>query len=178
MEFSNDELKVIGEVQRYLLLHHRGILTLQDVVDGLVRKIALADVDRITPHCLALLPRDARPCFQVYFDRWAQADYREGLELDSGPELPGQDKDRLHPRERAIGERIIEYYRQFGDRTEPPEELAVPEVDLFWETLRGMKSEGGPTCKEDGCDQPRVRVSVFCARHHYERIEKKPAPDY
>jgi hypothetical protein len=178
VEFSNDELKVIGAVQRILRSYRRGISTLQEVVIGVISEIALADTARITPHCLALLPAEARPNVEACVDRLAASDYRDDLVLWVGAGPSEEKRERLRQRNRAICERIIEYYRRFDDRAVPPRELEVPEVDSFWETLRGMRMEGGPTCRMEGCDQPTVRVSVFCARHHYESIEGKPPPDY
>ena len=132
----------------------------------------------VAPHCLALLPGEARPHVEACLERLASSDYRADPVLYLGPGLPEEQRDKLRPRYRAIAEGIVEYLRRLGDPGEPPEELAVPEVDRFWETLRGMRSEGGPECEEEGCHEPRVRVAVFCARHHYERIERKPPPDY
>jgi hypothetical protein len=178
MDCSNRELKLIGEVQRRLRTHHRGVITLGELVPGLIHEIALADADRVIPHCLALLPGEARHHVEACVDRLESSDYRTDLVLYLGPGLSEEDKAWLRPRYRVVCGRIIEYYRQFSDRAGPPEELAVPEVDRFWETLRGMRSEGGPKCRTEGCDEPTLRVSGFCARHHYENIEGTPPPDY
>jgi hypothetical protein len=178
MDFSNRELKLIGEVQRMLRTRRRGVITLEELVPGLIHEFALADADRVVPHCLALLPGEARPHVEACVDRLVSSDYQIDLVLYVGPGLSDGTKAWLRPRYGAVSGGIIEYYRRYGNRAEPPEELAVPEVDHFWETLRGMRSDGGPECRTEGCDEPTVRVSVFCARHHYENIEGRPPPDY
>ena len=130
------------------------------------------------PIAWRVLPGEALPHVEACLERLASSDYRADLVLYLGPGLYLEQRDRLRPRYRAIAEGIVAYQRRLGDPGEPPEELAVPEVDRFWEILRGMRSEDGPECEEMGCHEPRVRVAVFCHRHYYERIERKPPPDY
>lgn len=48
------------------------------------------------------------------------------------------------------------------------------ERKVFWNTLG---DENGKTeCKSQGCDRNSIKHSVFCKRHHYERIMKEPCP--
>jgi hypothetical protein len=178
MGFSNRELKAIGEVQRLLHGHRRGWIGLGELPSAVIHEIAMADASRIAPHCMALLPEGSRPHVEACVNRLASSDFRDDLVLYVGPGLSEEKKAWLRPRYRAIAEEIKEYYRQIEGRDEPLESLAVPEVDRFWETLREMRSEDGPKCRREGCDEPTVRVSVYCARHHYENIEKRSPPDY
>ncbi|AGA30151.1 hypothetical protein Sinac_6041 [Singulisphaera acidiphila DSM 18658] len=59
MDFSNRELKLIGVVQRKLCLYQWELITLEELVNGLLDEIANADADRVIPHCLAILPGEA-----------------------------------------------------------------------------------------------------------------------
>gem|GEM_PF-4292924 len=178
MDFTNHELRLLGQVQRILNLHQRKVTTSRELVNGLIDEIAHAEADRVIPHCLALLPGEARSHIEACLAELEASNFRDGLGFSIGPGPPEQKRAWLRERYRAIAVQVVEYYRQYGDRTEPPIELVVPTVDRFWELLRGMPSEGGAKCRADGCDEPPVRVSVFCARHHYENIERRPPPDY
>lgn len=178
MDFSNGELKLIGEVQQQLRDYRRGLLNLTELIPALLHKAALADADRVIPHCLALLPIEARPHVETCVDRLVTSDYRENLVLYLGPGPSEEERAWLRLRNRAVAEKVVDHYQLLGDRADPPEGLAVPEVDLFWELLRGLRTDEGLTCQAARCDLPQVCVSVFCARHHYEQIEHRPPPDY
>jgi len=45
----------------------------------------------------------------------------------------------------------------------------------FWEALLGQE-KGAELCRYEGCKHKRIRMSVFCARHHFEQIKGKPCP--
>ncbi len=85
MNFSNRELTLIGDLQRVLHSHQRGCITPPELAAGLLHEVALADVDRILPHCMAPLPREARPDVEACLDRLASSDYQEILVLYVGP---------------------------------------------------------------------------------------------
>jgi hypothetical protein len=128
-----------------------------------------------------LLSKQARPEVEHYI-RWMKE-----TEFQLVPSVPcrlSRDavEEQLYEAERSairsryptIAEKIVESYRQLDAHPELCEELKVPEVDLFWVHL--TPTGDGSTCRSEGCNEPTVRSSVFCARHHYERIIGKPAP--
>ncbi|HEY3331683.1 MAG TPA: immunity 53 family protein [Capsulimonadaceae bacterium] len=60
-----------------------------------------------------------------------------------------------------------------------PDWLAVPpeatEEDLdreYWAKLPNDDSSLG--CSQDGCSRNRISFSVFCRKHHFEAVRKKP----
>src|SRR3954468_17956322 len=95
MGFSNGELKLIGEVQQKLRLYRRGLLTLTELIAALLHEAALADADRVIPHCLALLPEEARTHVEASIDRRAASGYRDDLVLYLGPGPSEEERARL-----------------------------------------------------------------------------------
>jgi len=77
---------------------------------------------------------------------------------------------------------IIRYYIRFDAW---PETLNAPDPPPADEVLRRLDREFsdklGPedsskTCRRDGCERGVVSLSVFCRRHHFENVRKRPYP--
>jgi hypothetical protein len=77
---------------------------------------------------------------------------------------------------------IIRYYIRFDAW---PETLNAPDPPPADEALRCLDREYsdklGPedsskTCRRDGCERGVVSLSVFCRRHHFENVRKRPYP--
>jgi hypothetical protein len=66
-----------------------------------------------------------------------------------------------------------------------PETLNAPDPPSRDEVLRRLDREFvdklGPEdsskkCRRDGCDRGAAKLSVFCRRHHFENIRRRPYP--
>jgi hypothetical protein len=177
MVFSTHELQAIGEVQRSMLFFRREILTSDELARSLIDSLAENGATRVVSHCLALVPQ-LRAHVERYVTLLVESEYQYvGSFIGPGPSEEKQAE--LRPRYRAVAEASGAYYRRVDEGSgESLETLAVPDVDLFWVLLKDLDSSDGSICRADGCRRPTVRVSVFCAHHHYEHITAKAAPDY
>jgi hypothetical protein len=91
--------------------------------------------------------------------------------------------DRLsHSRDDDAALDVIRYYIRFDAW---PETLNAPDPPPADEVLRRLDREFsdklGPessskTCRRDGCERGVVSLSVFCRRHHFENVRKRPYP--
>lgn len=95
--------------------------------------------------------------------------------VDWADRLAGNESDA------ARLEVFIYYYRfdaapkRLGQEDPPPAEQIVHELDLqFYNSLGAESSER--KCKKEGCPRGTLRFSVFCRRHHFESLKKKPCP--
>lgn len=95
--------------------------------------------------------------------------------IDWGDRLAGRQDD-------AAAAEMIRYYIRFdswpdrlGAPDPPPTEEIIARLDFeFFDSL-GHEREG-TTCRREECQRGTVVFSVFCARHHFENIKKKPCP--
>jgi hypothetical protein len=178
MNFSVQELRCIAEAQEFVRLLREGIFTDAEPPGSLVFELARWGSDRIIPYCLAVLPREVRPAIERLADEMAASGFRRDpvgfVGRGPSPEVWAAIRRRYRP----VVKGIRAFYRELDERPDLLESLAVPEVDIFWVTLKEIGPVEGEICRSEGCDRPRVRVSVFCDRHHYEQIAKKAAPDY
>jgi hypothetical protein len=77
---------------------------------------------------------------------------------------------------------VFRYYCRFDafpDRLGAPDPPPATEVrrllDLkYFESLGAERPE--TKCQADGCDLGAIPMSVFCRRHHFEQIKKRPCP--
>jgi hypothetical protein len=177
MVFSTHELQAIGEVQESIRYFRREILTSEELARSLIDTLAWCGATRVVPHCLALAPQ-ARADVERFVTLLVESEYQY-VGWAVGPGLSEEKKAELRPRYRAVAEATGAYYHLVDQGSgESLETLAVPDVDLFWVLLKDLDSSDGSICRADGCQRPTVRVSIYCAHHHYERITGKPAPDY
>ena len=95
--------------------------------------------------------------------------------IDWGDRLAGRQDD-------AAAAEMIRYYIRFdswpdrlGAPDPPPPEEIIARLDFeFFDSL-GHEREG-TTCRREECPRGTVVFSMFCARHHFENIKKKPCP--
>lgn len=78
--------------------------------------------------------------------------------------------------------RAYDYYAEFDaflpalDAPDPPpvDEVLLKMDRDFYELL-GRECDGA-SCRAEGCGRGRVALSVFCRRHHFESVKKRPCP--
>ena len=77
---------------------------------------------------------------------------------------------------------VIRYYIRFDAY---PETLNAPDPPPADEILRRLDGEfcerlgaedSMKPCRREGCNRGAVKLSVFCRRHHFENVQKRPYP--
>ena len=76
----------------------------------------------------------------------------------------------------------FDYYRRFdaflpglnAGNPPSPEEVRLSLDRQFYDSL-GNEARG-TACRREGCERGAVHLSVFCRKHHFESIRKRPCP--
>jgi hypothetical protein len=77
---------------------------------------------------------------------------------------------------------VFLYYYKFdafpdkiGAPDPPPADVTIARLDReFYDSLGTERN--GTQCKRPGCGRGTVSLSVFCRRHHFENVQRKPCP--
>ena len=77
---------------------------------------------------------------------------------------------------------IIRYYIRFDTWPQtlnapdpPPLEESLRRIDRDFANMLGPE-DAVKECRRDGCQRGTVKLSVFCRRHHFENVRKRPYP--
>ena len=55
--------------------------------------------------------------------------------------------------------------------------IAANDLLPEWSLFRTLETVPGEKCRKSGCVDERVKLSVFCRKHHFEMIFKQPPPN-
>jgi len=94
------------------------------------------------------------------FELWLKLARGEIDELEHEPWLPGI-REPLSPDEQARRQREYAEWQLADDRE-------------FYDQLGPERD--GDRCRTPDCARGTIRFSVFCRRHHFERIRGRPCP--
>ena len=177
MDLTFSEAMAIDMVRRMVTLWHRDILTEAEVVRGVVMELVLAGdgAERVIANCAAVLSPELRNRFLDYVGEVASSDYR-GWYFVIGDGLSEDQLERLRPRCRTICDGIVAVLREAEERPMSLDDAAAINLDLFWTRLRDQTTTGNPPCRSPQCEFASLNTSIYCARHHYERMVGRPPP--
>ncbi len=148
MTFSHQELRCIGEAQKSARLWRRRVLTASDIAGALVSDLARSGTDRIIPYCLAIFPDEVRPAIERLCrgPRWSRPTSGSTPRRIIGRGPPAEVWAAIRIRYRPVVVGIRAAYRERDERPDLRPDRGVPEVDLFWVSLKAMESVAGETC--------------------------------
>ena len=85
------------------------------------------------------------------------------------------------PSDKTLLEAFVYYYRfdaflpSIDAPDPPPADVVIRNLDRkFYDSL--VEDTSGKHCKREGCQRRKVKLSVFCKRHHFENVQRKPCP--
>jgi len=85
------------------------------------------------------------------------------------------------PTDDTLLQAFLYYYRfdaflpKIGAPDPPPADVVIRNLDRqFYDSLG--EEDSARRCKHEGCQRGRVKLSVFCKRHHFESVRRKPCP--
>jgi hypothetical protein len=167
--YSYSEARLIHNARRMTALYRRGVLTAHEVVGDLVQGLVLDDCDRVLVDCARQLPCELYPVLEQYLSALKAKDYFGQIVL-IGPGLTSEEQARLQPRWRAVADQLTAFLRQPYKGSE----ISGTTSDLFWAWLHDAPRQPGVHCRQDGCSEEAIALSIYCPAHHYKSIKSLP----
>ena len=173
---THAEAETIDRVSQLAAFCEDGIITKSDVVTSILHNLSFCPTVFAAEQCVARLPqqfhdeltRQLSSCLsnthpgKLFVFQPIVPTHEELLELDNHVW--------------TIGNAMLGYLdNPTGQQEYKTDPLELPRTR--WNSIQQYQTIDGQYCKHDNCGNCRIKLGVFCPKHHFEMLYSKPPPN-
>ena len=142
----------------------------------LLDHLAGCDSNFAAEQCAAQLPTQFHNELTQQITRWL-SDKHPGELFVFDPIVPTDSElTEMDKRVRKMGNASLDYLENpTGIKDYQTDPMEIPQTR--WAALKQTETIDGQSCKTNNCENNRIKLGVFCPRHHFEMLYGSPPPN-